>query len=1047
MSGISTGIGLISGIDTASLIDQLIAIDARPIDVLQQRVASIDAQKTALLTVSAQLLAIQNSISALDRTSFFRRFTAQSGNPSAITATPGESAAPGSYTFSVRSLVSSHSLLSRGFADRSTTPVGTGTLSIEVGKGQVNQATSLDSLRAGDGVRRGVITITDKEGNSADIDLRSAVTVADVLGAINSNTSIDVRASVTGVESNGASGDRIVLEDLTGSTTGKLKVSDANGGHLAEDLGLAGAAGGDGTRIDGDDLVYLGNGVLLSQLNDGNGVDRLFDGDDLLFESASGSYDFSVSLSSVLASRLDLELGQLNGGNGVRLGKIRITDRAGNSGVVDLSDSSRPAVRTVQDALDRINEDLEAAGVNVDATVVNAGLLISDNTGLVGDEIPPLLIEDVAGADGQPGYAAADLGIVGSHDDNAVTSHDLYRIETVGDLVRAINLAEGNVGVEASISEDGNSLVLSATGDEAFTIRAGEGSLAARDLGFEDVEIGGFSEVQSKTLVAGLNTVLLQSLNGGRGIEAGTIRLTDRSGRTTSDIDLASARTLQDVIDLINAGAPTDADGAVTLRAEVSSGGTGIVIRDQSGGTGVLKIEDVAGSTAAQLGIATNGVEKNVVSSGNLQKQYISRQTQLSSLNGGGGIQLGSFQVVDSEGFTFNVDLPSNLRTIGEAIDEINSSTGDNITARINDQGDGIVIEDSSSGSLALTIRDNAGSTAAADLRLAGTAREGQSFIDGSYEYEIEIAAGDTLDDVTRKINDAGGLFSASVVNDGGAVNPASLTLTSGLTGTRGQLVIDTAGVDLGFNTLSRASDAVVAIGGDDAVNPILVSSGSNTLEDVIEGVTLDLLSVSDEPVTVDVSQDIDSVVGALQSFVTAYNEAQSQMDDLTAIDPDTFERAALQGDRTINQIRNRLSRAVNTRVDGVANEFSRFFQVGISIGANNTLQFDEERFRQAYSENPQQVEALFTTEDVGLGHVMKDTLDDLTRDFDGLISERSSLLDDQQQILNDRIEDLNFLLDAKRSRLEAEFVAMETALANLQGQQTALNQLAALVP
>ncbi|MGB0716307.1 MAG: flagellar filament capping protein FliD, partial [Phycisphaerae bacterium] len=944
MSGISTGVGLISGIDTAALIDQLIAIDSRPIDLLQQRSASIDAQKTALLTISAQLLAIQNSVSNLNTPSFFRRFAAQSSNSSIINATPGESAAPGSYTFSVRSLVSSHSLLSRGFADSNSTPVGTGTLSIEVGDGQVNRSTTLDSLKAGEGIRRGVITIFDKEGNSADIDLRSAVTIDDVLEAINSNTSIEVRASVTGVDANGASGDRIVIEDITGSTTGALKVLDANGGHLAEDLGIAGTAIGDGTRIDGNDLVYLGDGVLLSQLNDGNGIDRLFDGGDLLFESASGNYDFSVSLSSVLASRLDLKLEQLNNGNGVRLGKFRITDRAGNAGVIDLGDESRPAVKTVQDVIDRINEDASAAGVNVNATVVNAGLFISDNTGLSGDEIPELLIEDIPDDNGNVGFAAADLGIAGSFDDNVVTSHDLYRMETVGDLVRAINFANGNFGVEASISENGNSISIKTNGDESYTIRAGEGSNAARDLGLDDVEIGGFSEIESRTLVAGLNTVLLQSLNGGSGVTTGSIRLTDRSGNSTGDIDLSTARTLKDVIDLINQSVPTDAGGTATLRAEVSGGGTGIVIRDLTGDNGVLRIEDVSGSLAADLGIATTGVESDVVQSGNLQKQYVSRQTLLSDLNGGAGINLGSFQITDSAGFTYTIDLASNLQTVGEVIDEINSASGDTTNARINDQGDGILIEDSSDGELALTIADGTNSTAAADLRLAGTAGEGQSFIDGSYEYKINITAGDTLNDVTRKINEAGGSFSAAIVNDGGAVNPASLTLTSGLTGTRGQLVINSDGIDLGLNTLSRASDAVVAIGGDDAVNPILVSSGSNTLENVIEGVTLDLLSVGDEPVTVDVSQDLDSVVEAFRTFVSAYNETQSQIDDLTAVDPETFERAALQGDRTVNQIRNRLNRAINTPVNGVAGDFQRFFQVGIRIVADNRLEFDEER-------------------------------------------------------------------------------------------------------
>ena len=67
---------------------------------------------------------------------------------------------------------------------------------------------------------KGKILITDRSGNSSEIDLRFATTVDDVLKAINLNKNIKVSASV--------SGDRIVLKDLTGQTTSNLKVSEVD---------------------------------------------------------------------------------------------------------------------------------------------------------------------------------------------------------------------------------------------------------------------------------------------------------------------------------------------------------------------------------------------------------------------------------------------------------------------------------------------------------------------------------------------------------------------------------------------------------------------------------------------------------------------------------------------------------------------------------------------------------------------------------------------------------------------------------------------------
>ena len=54
--------------------------------------------------------------------------------------------------------------------------------------GRVNPSTELDTLNGGQGVRRGTITITDRSGADAEIDLSTSMTVDDVLNAINGNT-------------------------------------------------------------------------------------------------------------------------------------------------------------------------------------------------------------------------------------------------------------------------------------------------------------------------------------------------------------------------------------------------------------------------------------------------------------------------------------------------------------------------------------------------------------------------------------------------------------------------------------------------------------------------------------------------------------------------------------------------------------------------------------------------------------------------------------------------------------------------------------------
>ena len=72
------------------------------------------------------------------------------------------------------------------------TAVGEGTLRLRFG-GFVDKGMDLSLLNGGAGVERGQIRITDRSGASEVIDLRSALTIDDVVEAINSSDKIDVR--------------------------------------------------------------------------------------------------------------------------------------------------------------------------------------------------------------------------------------------------------------------------------------------------------------------------------------------------------------------------------------------------------------------------------------------------------------------------------------------------------------------------------------------------------------------------------------------------------------------------------------------------------------------------------------------------------------------------------------------------------------------------------------------------------------------------------------------------------------------------------------
>lgn len=156
-------------------------------------------------------------------------------------------------------------------------------------------------------------------------------------------------------------------------------------------------------------------------------------------------------------------------------------------------------------------------------------------------------------------------------------------VTTVQDLLNRIN--SSGSGALARINADENGIdIVSPTQGVRITV-ANNGGTLATELGVRSMSPDS----------------PLSQLNFGKGVQTASgpdFRITDRNG-ATYDIDLASAQTVQDVIDLINTGT-----GGNVL-ASFSSVGNGIVLTDTTGGTGNLSVQSINFSTAASdLGIA-----------------------------------------------------------------------------------------------------------------------------------------------------------------------------------------------------------------------------------------------------------------------------------------------------------------------------------------------------------------------------------------------------------------------------------------------------------
>ena len=1075
MSGISAGVGLISGIDTTALIEQLLAVESRIKFPIQARIARLSTAKSALLDINSRLLNLQGTASAFRTNDIFNSVLATSSNPDALGVSAGGGPQPGSYAFIVKRLASSSQFLSHGFSTRDSTPLGLDSLGIELGNGRLTRDQPLSQLNGGDGIQRGRFQITDRSGGSAEIDLSDATSLNEVIDAINGASGISISASISG---NGLS-----LEDFSGGS-GAITVVDGAGNSTASDLGLAGTSATN--TLAGSDINRLGMNSTLSSLNDGRGVlvrDGVND-----FTLTVGPNDFDVDLGRVDSPITgDTLLEKLNNGDGVAInddpeqGDFTIVSSTGVSVTIDLGRvldddglTIQDEVETVQDLIDRVNgtltEEFGAGGVTLTLNADANGFVVNDTLG--GSDELTVEGEGIGGDS-----TAQDLGIFGTAVSGTLQGDVLRnevqtaRATTIEDLAQRVNDATGGRAF-VNITADGQSIEFTAGG---FSLSLSEGSpgftgdaadiptRTLSDLGFT-VDGSTSTTLSGGRILSGMGTSLLSGLNGGTGLGTGdTLVLSDSSGQVVTVTGLSSAETVSEIVEMVQ-------DQIALSSAEIEFG------LDASGSS--FRVTDlnslnnqalsVSGELASSLGLDVIVIGDTITGS-NLELQYVTQSTRLSDMNYGRGIGTGSFRLTDSTGATATVQIGKDVDSLYEVMKLINTR-GLEIRAEINENGDGLELIDTTSetGSVAVSKMkvDDLSGTVANGLRLAGEADTVGGRIDGTYSINVDLDPTDTIDDLISKLEDAKAPISATVLNTGDGNKPWFLSLTSDISGAAGDLVINTGGVDLGLDQLVKGQNAQAFIGSDDPATGLLVSSSTNEMNGVIEGVSLDLIKAGPEPITIKIERDDDSVVAAVKAFTDAFNEAVTKIDEYDSYDSENEVRGPLLGDSTVGVVRSRLFSTLQQKAQDVDGPYQYLSQVGIRLGSSGEIELDEEKFLAAYQSDPVGMESLFNTFDsqtttsevlgdpdsgitvdvnstvyvsLGFGDLFDRLMEDLTDPTTGTVTLADERFQTQIDSQNDRITQIDQRLEAKREKLQREFLAMETALAQLQGQQGAL--------
>ncbi|MGQ0627666.1 MAG: flagellar filament capping protein FliD [Phycisphaerales bacterium] len=611
MSGITTGVGIFSGIDSASIIDQLLAVSGRPKTLAQQRVVQLQSQQTAFLDLNTRLNALKTAATRFGTARLFDTSKAASSSDTVLTATASSGAAAGSFAFTVDRLVSTQQNLSRGFADSTVSALGAAQFTFESAKARLDTQTRLSTLNGGSGITRGKINIRDSSGGTSLIDLSRVETVSEVLTAINTGSSGRVNARVDG--------DRLVIEDRGGGTTVALQVTDASGttGTVASlGLDVAATGAGNGGLVNGRQINRVGSTTALALLNDGLGVT-------LNTGSSTQSADFQIK--SRDGRTFDIDIGDIYqevpipGGSGTVLTKTSaaVSDLTGvinrinaqTSGAITAAVNSAGTGLTLTDTTTGATTfqvlDIAGSGRTTAAELGIAGSATGGGNSIAGTRllagINSTLTRNLLG-----GIGVTDSQVEATARDGSTFSFTYDASGSITDAISSFNAATGGK-IVLELGSDATSFVVRDTtnGGGAFTV-SGNGA-ASLGLDVDGLFTSSATGVRTQRKYVGQST-LVSTLNGGRGIGAGAFTIVDSYGQSKTVTIDQNVRTVDDVLNRINGSGGTTGDTTISIRARINNNGDGILIEEVPRSTGAgaraITITDTTGGVARSLRIA-----------------------------------------------------------------------------------------------------------------------------------------------------------------------------------------------------------------------------------------------------------------------------------------------------------------------------------------------------------------------------------------------------------------------------------------------------------
>ncbi|MGO9967705.1 MAG: flagellar filament capping protein FliD [Bryobacteraceae bacterium] len=333
-----------------------------------------------------------------------------------------------------------------------------------------------------------------------------------------------------------------------------------------------------------------------------------------------------------------------------------------------------------------------------------------------------------------------------------------------------------------------------------------------------------------------------------------------------------------------------------------------------------------------------------------------------------------------------------------------------------------IQVDNAGSSSVALS---NAGSTAVTDPTSQNISSSSSFTLTVNGTATTITPSGSSLEDLVTAINGAGAGVSATIVNMGGSSGADyRLVLTSDNLGPDTIQLNDSAGKLM--STLSTGALAEYKVNGSST--DVTSTSSQVTLS---PGLTVNIQpgATAGDSATVTVSNDYSGLSSSLSSFVTAYNQAVTDVQAQTGKDA-----GALSGNSTVYQLENLLDNIAEYSGSG-SGSVNSLSALGLDLDSTGQLSFDSSTFSSLNTSDVQTF--LGSAATGGFLQMATNAATSATDSSSGIIENNVNTLQTQITNENTLISNQQNMISIMETNLETQLSAADAAITTLQSEKT----------